>query len=250
MRRGLWTMVILPLCAGIALAEAPHLSVRPMQRQQPLAASATAIAATSPRPRPRPGDWQAAPSPNTDPVLVAAPVVKASKPTASRKGSVCNNPNIKGVALAPITSRIKGCNVKAPVQVTSVGGVRLNPPATVNCAAASALSDWVDQGLQPAFNNQVVQLDIVDSYSCRPRNNVRGNKVSEHGSGNAIDISGFVLGTGRTLTVAGNYGTQIRRAKSAACGTFRTTLGPGSDGYHEDHIHLDVASYRGNPYCR
>ena len=182
--------------------------------------------------------------------LASAPVEPTAKPAATRKGSVCNNPNIKGVALKPIKSRTKGCSVKAPVQVTSVNGVRLNPPATINCAAASALSDWIDEGLQPAFGNQVVQLSIVDSYSCRPRNNVRGNRVSEHGSGNAIDISGFVLSTGKVLTVARNYGAQIKRAKSAACGTFTTTLGPGSDGYHEDHIHLDVSQRGGSPYCR
>jgi hypothetical protein len=125
----------------------------------------------------------------------------------------------------------------------------LNPAATLNCDAAGALAEWINEGLQPAFNNRVVQLNIATSYACRPRNNVRGAKVSEHGSGNAIDISGFVLDSGRTMTVARNYGAEIRTAKKAACGTFRTTLGPGSDGYHEDHIHLDTSQRRGNPYC-
>lgn len=246
MYRGLWLLLFLPICASFAMAEAPRQSIRPMPRPQfSIVASNTA---TSPRPLPRPGGLQPAPD-ISDPVLVSAPAAKASKPTASRKGSVCNNPNIKGVALKPIASRVTGCNVKAPVQVTSVNGVRLVPPATINCNAASALASWVSEGLQPAFNNQIVQLNIADTYSCRPRNNVRGSKVSEHGLGNAIDISGFVLNTGKTMTVAGNYGTQIKRAKKAACGTFHTTLGPGSDGYHEDHIHLDVAQYRGNPYC-
>ena len=227
MYRRLLMPLILPICTSIAMAEAPTLSFRPM---------------------PRPGGVQQASQ--SDPVPASDPAAKAGKPTASRKGSVCNNPDIKGVALKPINSRNKGCNVKAPVQVTFVNGVRLVPPATINCNAAEALSHWVDEGLQPVFNSQIVQLNIADTYSCRPRNNVRGNKVSEHGLGNAIDISGFVLNTGKTMTVASNYGTQIKRAKKAACGTFHTTLGPGSDGYHEDHIHLDVAQYRGNPYCR
>ena len=183
----------------------------------------------------------------TSPLTASADT--ASKPSASRKGSVCNNADIKGVALKPIKSRVKGCNVPAPVSVTSVDGVRLVPPATINCETAQALSVWIDQGLQPAFRNQVVQLNIADTYSCRPRNNVRGAKVSEHGAGNAIDISGFVLRSGKTMTVARNYGAEIKKAKKAACGTFHTTLGPGSDGYHEDHIHLDVAHRRGSAYC-
>lgn len=246
MRSGLCLLAALQFFTGSALAEPLLTSVRPMPRPQ--TAIAAESTATSARPRQRPRDLQSAPR-VSDPVLVSAPAAKASKPSTTRKGSVCNDPNINGVVLKPITSRVKGCNVKAPVQVTSVDGVRLNPPATINCDAAVALAEWVNEGLQPAFHDQVAQLNIANSYACRPRNNVRGNKVSEHGSGNAIDISGFVLNTGKTMSVASNYGSQIKKAKKAACGIFFTTLGPGSDGYHEDHIHLDVAQYRGNPYC-
>ena len=166
------------------------------------------------------------------------------------KGAVCRNPQIKGQTLKPITSRIKGCNVRSPVLVSSVSGVALNPPATINCDEATALSTWVVKGLQPAFHNTITRLNVVDSYSCRPRNNVRGAKISEHGSGNAIDIAGFVTNTGRLYTVASNYNSMIRAAQKAGCGIFHTILGPGSDGYHETHLHLDVAPYRGQPYCR
>jgi hypothetical protein len=27
-------------------------------------------------------------------------------------------------------------------------------------------------------------------------------------------------------------------------------LGPGSDGFHEDHLHYDVARHGGGAYCR
>jgi hypothetical protein len=94
-----------------------------------------------------------------------------------------------------------------------------------------------------------VRLNVVDSYACRPRNNVPGNPVSVHGLGQAIDIAGFVTASGQTLTVAGNYNSQIRAAQKAGCGTFHTILGPGSDGYHESHIHFDVAQHRGHDYC-
>ena len=154
MRPGLWFLVILPLCTGIALADAPLVSIRPMPRHQTVVAAVST--ATSARPRPRPGSLQSAPQ-ESEPLLVSAPAAKASKPSATRKGSVCNDTNIKGVALKPITSRVKGCNVKAPVQVTSVDGVRLNPPATMNCDAAGALVEWallhesVDGRTAPSF---------------------------------------------------------------------------------------------------
>jgi len=32
----------------------------------------------------------------------------------------------------------------------------------------------------------------------------------------------------------------------SACSRFSTVLGPGSDGYHEDHIHLDLMERRNN----
>src|SRR5262249_16615862 len=37
------------------------------------------------------------------------------------------------------------------------------------------------------------------------------------------------------------------RLLHSACARFTTVLGPGSDGYHEDHIHLDRAE-RHNDY--
>lgn len=165
-------------------------------------------------------------------------------------GYVCGDPDIIGDELAPITSNVRGCGVEEPVRVTSVDGVRLTTPATINCATARALKTWINEGMRPAFKRpEVVELRIAASYICRPRNNVRGAKISEHGRGNAIDISGFILSNGRELSVAGDYNRTIRRAHRAACGIFGTTLGPGSDGYHEDHLHFDVANLN-RPYCR
>ena len=232
----LWPLVVLALTASPIVAEAPTLSLRPQPRPSLAVAVAVAVATATPTIRPEARPVEGA--------------VQPAKPKTSRKGSVCKNNNIKGTTLPAITARTKGCGIKNPVQVTSVNGVRLSPPATINCEAAAALATWIDKGLQPAFNNQVVQLNVAASYVCRSRNNVRGARVSEHGLGSAIDIAGFVLTSGKTVTVASHYGNQIRRAQKAACGPFRTTLGPGSDGYHEDHVHFDVSKRGGSAYCR
>jgi hypothetical protein len=40
-----------------------------------------------------------------------------------------------------------------------------------------------------------------------------------------------------------------RAVRKAACGPFTTVLGPGSDAYHDDHMHFDTKPRR-SPYCR
>lgn len=174
---------------------------------------------------------------------------KPRKPVVT-DGYVCGDPDIRGDELAPITSKVKGCGIDEPVRITSVNGIRLRGTATVDCATASALKSWIDKGMQPSMNKEVVELQIAGSYVCRPRNNVRGGKISEHGRGKALDISAFVFADGSEWTVLRDYNRQMRKAHKAACGIFGTTLGPGSDGYHEDHLHFDTAGYRNGPYCR
>ncbi|MEO6300382.1 MAG: extensin family protein [Paracoccaceae bacterium] len=243
--RGLGLVLLLPLTANLAFADGLTTSPIPPPRPQ---ISGEPVAHLTVRPKARPIGLSAAPVLAEIPmVLTAAPPSKVQRPAMI--GAVCNNPKIKGLALKPITSRIKGCGIKAPVQVSSVAGVSLNPAALINCDEAQALASWVVKGAQPAFGNSIVRMNVADSYSCRPRNNVRGAKVSEHGAGNAIDISGFVTNTGKTYTVAANYNSMVKAAQKAGCGVFHTILGPGSDGYHENHLHFDVAPYRGHPYC-
>ena len=229
-------LTVLPLTANLALADAPTISLLPQMRPH-------LTAPVSPRPKLRPQTL-------VIPAAQAAPQAPVQPPVASARGTVCGNVDIKGVALKAITSRTKACNIPRPVSITAIDGVKLVPAATINCNEAQALAVWINKGLQPQFKNQVAHLLIADSTSCRPRNNVPGAKVSAHGSGNAIDISGVGLTTGKVLTVSSNFKGAFKAAYKAACGVFHTTLGPGSDGYHENHLHLDVAKNRGHPYCR
>ena len=201
---------------------------------------------TSPLPPPRPKVSTAAAA-GPAPAAAAAP---ASGPKAGTRGALCGDAALTGTVLAPIKGRVKGCSVAEPVSVEFVAGVRLNPAATLDCPTAEALKAWTLKGLQPAFSpRKVVELRIFGSYTCRPRNNTKGAKLSEHGKGKAIDVGAFVLDNGQTLTVLDNYNKTIRKAQGAACGPFSTTLGPGSDGFHENHLHFDTASYGYGPYC-
>lgn len=224
--------------ANAAAAEAAQVAVT-AALQPALPPPITGLAA-SPRPEPRP---------NVAPVAQAP--AEEDAPAARTSGYVCGDRDIVGVQLADIGSRTRGCGVDEPVQVTMVDGISLSQAATMDCPTALALKRWINDGVRPAFGrDKVVGFQVAAHYICRTRNNVRGGRISEHGRGKAIDISAFVLASGKVLTVASNFNKQIRAAHKAACGIFGTTLGPGSDGYHEDHIHLDTASHGNGPYCR
>jgi hypothetical protein len=95
------------------------------------------------------------------------------------------------------------------------------------------------------------------SYSCRGMNNQAGASLSEHSFGNAVDIMSFRFADGRELTVERGWrGSQaeqdfLREVFVGSCRYFTTVLGPGSDSFHYNHIHLDLARHnRGRHICK
>jgi hypothetical protein len=227
-------------------------SPRPLRRPKGLADRLAALKATSNAP----GLDLSGKEPGDDVDLAAIPPPskkeerKKKREKASMKGSVCGVAAIKGEEISPIKSKVKGCGVEDPVAVTSLAGVKLSQTATVDCSVAKALNRWVDEVAQPAFDGKLVEMQVAAHYICRSRNNIKGAKISEHGKGRAIDISAFILSNGTVLTVERNYNKLLRRIYKAACPYFRTTLGPGSDGYHENHFHFDTSARNGGAYCR
>ncbi len=128
--------------------------------------------------------------------------------------------------------------------------VAVEPPATLRCEMAEAIVAFVRQDLAPAAATMGAALSAIenyDSYDCRGRNRVAGAKLSEHGLANALDIRSVRLIDGRVVRPADAGAPREFRVamKAAVCNRFTTVLGPGSDGYHEDHIHVDRAERRG-----
>lgn len=189
---------------------------------------------------------------------VAARTTPSRVAQPGRRGSLCGRPGIVGETLSPITGRIQGCGIAEPVRVREIDGVTLNQPATINCDAARALQEWLNEGAIPAVGRTgggIASLRVVASYSCRTRNSRPGARLSEHSTGNAIDIAAIGLVNGQELSVLtdwrrGSTGRLMQRLHRAACGPFGTVLGPNSDRFHQDHFHFDVAGYRSGPYCR
>lgn len=180
------------------------------------------------------------------------------RPEAPVDGSICGDPAILGRAMRPIRSTTEGCGVEAPVRVTSVAGLRLSQPATLDCRTASALRQWAEDTVKPVVGERgggAAGLRVAAHYVCRTRNRQPDAKVSEHGRGRAIDISAIRLANGSEITVLKGWTRWrqrriMRRIHEGACGSFGTVLGPDADRYHRDHFHLDTARYRSGSYCR
>jgi len=109
------------------------------------------------------------------------------------------------------------CGTVAPLVLRSVGAVdkvEFDPAPTTNCRLAASLAEWVEKVLQPAaqqvLGSRIKRIVGSSSYSCRNIYNNPKLSLSEHATGNAIDIGGFVTADGRTITVAKAWGPTER----------------------------------------
>jgi hypothetical protein len=157
------------------------------------------------------------------------------------------------LAIAPSLPTLNGpgeCAVTDVVRLEAVvlrdgSRVAVTPPAMLRCDMAEAVVHWVRNDVAAAVQALGTSLRSIDdyaSYHCRGRNNIVGAQLSEHGKANALDIHSLRLANGR---IVGLTDPQVARdfreiTRKSACGRFTTVLGPGSDGYHEDHVHVDL----------
>ncbi len=253
------------LIAGRSIG-AVHKAANP----PPDAVTAEAIAAGQPLGYAAPGDdipVLPTPRPNFAAASATATLDEERSVAISgvlRPGGSCSRTltslGVAAVSVDPIRSG--SCGIAAPVEVASLGGgaVKLSTRAVVNCDVASTLAAFMRDSVDPIARQKlgasVTEVRVAATYACRSRNGVKGAKLSEHAKGNAIDISAFKV-KGEWIVVGGKNGLAqnafLRDVRKAACGPFTTVLGPGSDAYHADHFHFDLAK-RGQSgrglYCR
>jgi hypothetical protein len=126
----------------------------------------------------------------------------------------------------------------------------ITPVATLACPMVSSLDQWVSGSVQPAamrwFGQPVIEIKQISAYSCRGMNGNPRARISEHAFGNALDIAAFKLADGRKVTVKDGWRGHpeergfLRDVHASACQQFSTVLGPGSNIYHYDHLHVDL----------
>jgi len=204
-----------------------------------------------PLPRPRPGT---APTASQNAVETDPDAATPEPPPPS----ACRLRLTTDLAIAPSLPMLTGegeCEVEDAVRLEAVvlankTRVTVTPPATLRCSFAEAIVKWVREDLVAAVHSLdgavLKSIDNYASYDCRGRNRVAGAKLSEHGKANALDIRSFKLADGTLVKltdpqVAKEFREGLRKS---ACSRFSTVLGPGSDGYHEDHVHVDLAERR------
>jgi hypothetical protein len=210
-----------------------------------LLAGATGLASgAAPLPKPRPAD-------------APPPMVRDLKKPDDPPPSACRIRLTEKLAIAPSVPPVtgtNGCGIEDAVRLEAVvlpdgARVALAPPAVLRCSMAEAIVEWVRTdiaSLTLTLGSALRGLDNYASYHCRSRNNIRGAILSEHGKGNALDIRLIRLANRTTVawtdpSVSKEFREKLRRS---ACARFRTVLGPGADGYHETHVHVDLQERR------
>ncbi|QPF89966.1 extensin family protein [Bradyrhizobium commune] len=255
---GLW--LVLPQSAEARNYAAP-LDIFGLGTPRPRVA---AHSAKIPLPKPRPGEAPRAPDdapPETDakpsPDKPGANKPAEAAPPPEKQLSACRLALTEEIAVAPSIPDIHGpgaCGGEDLVRLEAIvlpdkRKVAVKPAAILRCTMASAIADWVRTDMVPlaaSLGSTISDLDNFDSFECRGRNRIVGAMLSEHGKANALDVRAIKLANGQSIGLTDRtLSRDVRqRVLHSVCSRFTTVLGPGSDWYHEDHIHLDLAQRR------
>ncbi len=230
----------------------PFLEARPKQRR-------AAVSAPVPLPKPRPAEAPSAEDQASDgkSAETEKPVAQPAAP-APPSLSACRLALTEAIAIAPSIPAISGpggCGGDDLVRLEAVvlpdnKHVAVKPAAVLRCTMAAAIVEWLRSDIAPfaaRLGTTLSELDNFDSFECRGRNRVAGAKLSEHGRANALDLRALKFANGQSLSLTDRSVAREQREAvlHSVCARFTTVLGPGSDWYHEDHIHLDLAERRG-----
>lgn len=229
---------------------------RPPQRAATVL-SAIVDASTPPDPATRPGapTRQSLPTvarqPQPDPVTPLPPVAQASGGACYRE---LERLNVRFTRL-PNSGSAGGCNLTGAVEVTAIDGVVLGPPGKLTCPAALATAQWVRDSVRPEgqriLGSRLTKIEQWSTYSCRRR---PSGRLSEHATGNAIDVARLLFADGRRLSIepdwyaGGNVGRYLQTISRSSCRYFSVVLDPTSDAAHQNHLHLDKGRWKSCPY--
>lgn len=120
-----------------------------------------------------------------------------------------------------------------------------------SCPVGAALLLWDQRVVQPAaqrhFGTGVSALLHAGSYSCRRLYGGDQGAWSEHATADAVDVIGFRLANGRTVSVLRDWDKEgasaafLRDVRDGGCRLFTTVLSPDYNAAHRDHLHVDTA---------
>ncbi|MBS0383945.1 MAG: extensin family protein [Proteobacteria bacterium] len=128
-------------------------------------------------------------------------------------------------------------------------------PIQTSCALAAGLALWRRDVVEPAaqrrFGQPLATIDpLGGAYACRRIGGRTDGHWSEHAHANAIDIGGFTLADGRTITVLRSWRTPsdesafLHDIRNGGCRIFQGVLSPDYNRAHANHLHLDMGAYK------
>ena len=177
-------------CTAVSAAEAPQ----PANSAVPATAAAASSTPTK-KPAAPPATW-----PDAD-----IAVAKARCNALLR--------NIEAVVVPEAPFRNGSCGTPSPVRLISIGKnpeIALSPPPVLTCDMVAALATWLAGDVQPLakkhLGEPVIRIETMSDYSCRAAYGRAGNKLSEHGRANALDIRGFVTAKGQSAFLLESWG--------------------------------------------
>ena len=133
------------------------------------------------------------------------------------------------------------------------GEVALSSSFLASCPLAVAFALFERHGLQPAamavYGQKVTRVDHLGSFACRNMYGRESGSRSQHATASALDIAGFRLADGRTVSVLKDWPKDdadarfLRQARDGACDMFSVVLSPDYNAAHRNHFHLDVGPW-------
>lgn len=133
---------------------------------------------------------------------------------------------INAVVMPAPPVRSGGCGAPAPVRLITIGKnpeVALSSPPLLTCDMVATLAGWLETSVQPMakkyLGQPIIRIDTMSDYSCRAAYGRKGNRLSEHGKANALDIRGFATAKGETALLLADWGQtkrDIAKAEAAA----------------------------------
>ena len=146
-----------------------------------------------------------------------------------------------------------GCGFQNAVRIRATSAA-VGEPFTLSCRSALSLALWERHVVQPLarayFQAPVTRIEHFGSYACRNIYHQKDAPLSRHATADALDIAGFVLGSGKQVRVERDWGRQglealfLRDIRDGACRVFDSVLGPEYNAAHRNHFHLDRGGYR------
>jgi hypothetical protein len=264
-------------CKGKARNAARRKSTQPAGPVAKPSAAENASASSPPIPRPKPAELTLpkapaapVPIPRPDPRKATAAVTPVTPPRPNVAVAIPQSPVMPdgncttalqaahadyAMAAAPVSA--DPCQVDGAVNLKSVetthGRVVFPEAPLLNCRFAAQFATWVATQASPltAANtgSPLAKVWTGPGYDCRGRNGDISAKISEHGFGNAVDITTMATADGRqlqvadaTITTSASYPT-LKAIRASACMYFTTVLGPGANSAHTSHFHLDLGKH-------